>query len=299
MLHGTENTSRYDFPFTQRDSYAVLPWVLGFMVYLTLLCAVLAMNITQMREHWQANYGHSVTLHLPATGKQVMAVRDGLAQALATHADVEKVAWLQEDAVRTLLVPWLGDSTASASLPLPMIADVQLASKTDTAVFKQWVLERFKGVEVEDHAQWLSEFNRLVATIGRLAIGIVLLIAVLTSMIIIMSTRTDIALHQATVDLLRGLGAENRYIAWQFVMKSFAMSMRGVAIGVIGAMGTVGLFWMISRHLQTPFLPSVGLGWAHGVMCVLIVGASLALTALAARATVLKQLKMLDGVAVE
>jgi hypothetical protein len=71
-----------------------------------------------------------------------------------------------------------------------------------------------------------------------------------------------------------------------------------VSIGVIGAMATVGLFFMISQHLQTPFLPIVAFSAAHVLVCVGIVAASLALTAFTARGTVLKQLRILDGVAV-
>lgn len=286
---------RFDFPFSGRDSYAALPWILAFMVFLTLLCASVTLNIQTATQNWHQQYDFRLSLQIPAT---IAKDHDRMEKALADigHAPgVTKIEPVRRETVDMLLKPWLGEGVSTESLPVPALVDVMMMpDPAADGSFRSWLGEHYPDVRVDDHAAWLNDFNRLVRSAGWLAIGVVGLIAAVTLVIIVMSTRTELALHRATLELLRALGAEDFYIANQFQAKALWMSVQGTVAGMISALVTMLVFARISTHIQAPFLPLLDFGGAHVWLFIAVGILSVMLTVLAARVTTYRELRAPD-----
>src|SRR5690606_26062041 len=96
--------------------------------------------------------------------------------------------------------------------------------------------EKFPAVEIDDHGVWLADFQALISSTEWAAYGVLTVILLITAVILVMSSRTELALHSSTVELLRSLGAERGYIARQFQMNALWMSLRGAVVRILAAM---------------------------------------------------------------
>lgn len=286
---------KFDFSFSSRDSYMVLPWVMGFMVFLAVLALSVAINLHHMASGWQASHGHTVTLQLPALGKHMEEDRKRLETDLPTLEGVKKVEWIQPQALVVLLSPWLGEDAASKDLPLPVLADITLDLKElDAQGLRRW-LDR-QGVEaiVDEHREWLADFINLAAWAERLAISMVIMVITITILVILISTRTELALHSDTVQVLRGLGAEAKYIASQFQWRSMLLCLRGAVIGSVTGILVLVAFWRLSVGATAPFIPLMHVGFEHIAAVVIFVVICLLLSLIVARGTAISYLKALD-----
>jgi cell division transport system permease protein len=283
---------RFDFPFSGRDSYAALPWILAFMVFLTLLCASVTLNIQTATQNWHQQYDFRLSLQIPSVIAKDEAALARTLDAIGHASGVTRVEPLRREAVDLLLKPWLGDGVRSETLPIPALVDVTLVpDMAADGAFRSWLGEYYPDIRVDDHAAWLNDFNRLVRSAGWLAIGVVGLIAAVTMVIIVMSTRTELTLHRATLELLRALGAEDFYIANQFQAKALWMSVQGTVAGVICALVTMLVFARISTHIQAPFLPLLDFSGAHVWLFLVIGTLAVGLTVMAARVTTYRELR--------
>lgn len=281
---------RFDFRFSAQDSYAVLPWILAFMVFLTLLCSAVALNIHRVTSHWQARYDQQLTVQIPADPARGIEPEELVAEFVKAPGVVEAEG-VREEAVRMLLAPWLGEDVKLEALPVPLLVDIKLKSDDGALeAFQRWLAEQHPNARVDDHALWLSDFNRLVRSAGWFAMGVVGLVMGVTFVILVMSTRTELAMHRGTLLLLRDLGAEDEYIARQFQAKALTMAVQGSVAGMAAALATMLVFAQISSSIDAPFLPLMRLGWGHGMLFLLVAVGTIGLTVAAARITTHREL---------
>lgn len=79
-------------------------------------------------------------------------------------------------------------------------------------------------------------------------------IAFTTVMTIIFITRTGLTIHERTIDILRLMGAERRFISKQFQTFFFKMALKGGAIGLIFSGMTYG--FILYQNLLKDFMMS-------------------------------------------
>lgn len=292
-------SERYDVPFSQEDSYAALPWIIAFMVFLTVLCLTWAVDIQRAAALWQDTQERHMTVQVPlsdALQPEPLYAADDLLELLGNHPAVEHVHLVPEADVRALLAPWLGEDERLNLLPIPVLLDIVLTDSPEAEKEVQATLSKaFPEISVESHAGWLEDFQRLVRTLQLCALAVVLGILLMTGVILTMSTRTELTLHHKTLALLRSLGAERAYIARQFQANALAMAMRGVAVG--GALALLVL-WGISHaaaELEAPFLPLQHSGWLPWLILLGVAIIADVLVTWVARLTVLRRLKAMDG----
>ncbi len=65
-------------------------------------------------------------------------------------------------------------------------------------------------------------------------------------------TRASLNVHSDIINVLRLMGARNRYIASYFQNSSFWLCLKGGAIGLLAAIPTVIFMGWLSRHLGMP-----------------------------------------------
>lgn len=290
---------RYDVPFSGQDSYAALPWIIAFMIFLTILSLAVAVNVQRMAVHWQEINAARLTMYVPAAASKQQET-DAVKGIIATLSELDGVAdviVMDEKALQAMLRPWLGDGDVMDIVPMPTLVEIVLSDDVADAEEVRSVIARsYPDIQVDDHTQWIGDFQTLVNTIKWCAFGIVLGIAFITIVILAMSTRTELSLHSRTLELLRSLGAEKRYIAKQFQANAVWMSVRGIIAGSVAAMIVLYAVADIAKRIDAPFLPVTNVSWMHWLMMVVVGCAGAMLVVTVARITAIRRLQSLDRI---
>ena len=233
---------RIDLPLRQSAASRFLPWTIGGLLYL----AVVTLALAAIADEGLRGYGiriKMVTVTLPAfddagVGKQEIAeamniLRKAPGVTSAVPVPVAEVAALVE--------PWMGDLEAEVDLPLPRLIDVTLDPRIelDLAALEQQLSQVVEGatvgaeVSARDRAEQLAAFVRGWGVAGGVAALLVML--ALVGLI----TQVSLRMTADSVELLRCMGASDRYLARQFESHALLSSVQGGLVGLVLAVLTV------------------------------------------------------------
>lgn len=276
---------RFDLPLRQSAASRCLPWTIGGLLYL----AVVALAVAAIADEALRGYGMRITMvtvTLPAFddaggGKQDLAdalniVRNTPGVASAVPVPVAEVAILVES--------WMGDLETEMDLPLPRLIDVTLDPRinVDLAALEQRLGRVVEGATVgtevltRDRAERLAAFLRAWGVVA----GVVALLVMLALVALI--TRVSLRMTADCVELLRCMGAPDRYLARQFESHALLSSVQGGLVGLVLALLTVlGILYSSDRmqlaEAVQPHLPPMD--WL--LLACLPVVAALLITAVA------------------
>jgi len=246
------NLRRFDLPLETVAASRFLPWIIGALIYLI----VSALAVAAVAERAYALYNmraRLVTVTLPsidgtAGAQEIEAALDILRQSRG----VTSATRVPEDELARLIEPWLGTGRDSGDLPLPRLIDVTLdpAAKPDLSALQERLQEVVPGASIgveavsRDRAERMAAFFRAWAG----GAGVVLLLGALAVIAVI--TRTSLNMLTDTVELLRLMGAPDRYIARQFERHALWNSIVGGLLGFVLALITLVLLLYSSRQME-------------------------------------------------
>jgi cell division transport system permease protein len=283
---------RLDLPFQQDASGRFLPWIIALMVYLAAMGAVGLLWLSDTLSEWDASLASALTLQLPADASQPRI--EMALGALRQTKGVVSARLLQPDETTKLLQPWLGNSVAAETLPLPHLVDIRIDPQAtiDYTTLRQQLDSIVPNAQLDNNRSWLGTVRDFALRIeGVITAGVIAVIALIVT-IIVFAARIGLAIHRSVIELLHLLGARDAYIARQFQMHALSLGLRGGVIGGAAAALTILALGPAGRMLELP----VPIG-THGVLdwriWALIVVTGLAAGGVAmitARITVLRQL---------
>jgi cell division transport system permease protein len=293
-------TSR-DMPLARDASSGFLPWIIGSMVLLAALALAATMMLSAAGHQWRAQLTGTVTVQILPIGEDApsddLDVRAQRAiELLRGQPGVAKAEALPDAHIAALLEPWLGPAIAQNGLPMPRMIDVTLRPDhpVDTASLARQLADAIPGVQLDDHAVWLKHLLSLTAAIEALATLVLALIGLSATATVIFTTRSGLAIHQATIELLHLIGAEDRYVARQFQAHALRHALRGGTGGLIAA---AAMLYAASTAVPEsvagilPDLALTGLQWAALIVLPL---AAAVIATMTARLTVLRALAKID-----
>ena len=284
------NLRRFDLPLRHSAASRFLPWTVGGLLYL----AVVALAVAAIADEALRLYGlrsDLVTVTLPAVedgrpGEQKVAQAVEILQR--TRGVIAAVPVPPEE-LKALVEPWLGDRNQGMDLPLPRLIDVTVAPDAgpDLSALEKRLAAAVEGATISveavsrDRAERLAAFFRGWGS----AAGIGALLGMLAFAGLI--TRVSLRTNTDSVELLRAMGAPDRYLARQFERHALLSSVQGGLIGCALALVTVvGILYSSRRvqlaegiELQLPPLDWVLLG-SVPVVAALLITAIARLTAL-------------------
>ncbi|HVJ33703.1 MAG TPA: FtsX-like permease family protein [Terriglobia bacterium] len=240
------NWRRSDLPLQADPATRFLPWILGFLVYLSALMIGCGLMIDQMAESWQAGLAGNLTVELPidpAIDAKTRGDRLNAAIDLVTATPgVTGATVLEQAELERLLRPWLGDNVEQLDVALPTMIAVTTDRKAviDLADLQQRLTAIVAGSRVDNHGDWVSDALHFLHTLQALAAFLVLLVLTAAAATVVFVTRTGLAVHQPVIEILHLVGAQDSYIARQFQAQSFRVSLAGGIIGTLLAIGTLG-----------------------------------------------------------
>jgi len=236
---------RSDLPLHGDPAARFLPWILGFLVYLSALIVGCSLMIDQLADHWRASLAGNLTVELPIdAGIDVKARADRLDAAIdliTATPGITGATVLEQAELENLLRPWLGDNVAQLDIALPTMIAVttQPNARIDHADLQRRLAAIVAGTRIDDHGDWVDDALRFLRGVQALAVFLVALVLAATAATVIFVTRTGLAVHQPVIEILHLVGAQDRYIARQFQAQSFRVSLTGGIIGTILAVATL------------------------------------------------------------
>lgn len=235
-----------DLPLEDTASSRFLLWlVAGLTLVAVCAFAVAAVGDAAVRDVLQRPV--IVTVAIGAPPDRAEAAEHALVEHLRARPEVLFVEPVGAKELAHLIDPWLLDDGGTPALATPpRLIDVAL--RPDAVPALAHLEAELRAIEPEvtigaAAAPVLgSKIGRLVRALA-LAVGLGVLVA--TVVVAVVVTRLSLDLHDETVDLLRLMGASDRYVVRQFELHALARGLRGAAVGfacgVIGFLAAVEL----------------------------------------------------------
>lgn len=225
-----------------RGAGGLVRTVIAIMVYLTALAISGGLMLDTQTRLMTRDMDRSFTVQIVEANK---AKRDQqaqeAAQLLAAMPMVETVRPVRESELISLLEPWLGSDFAKARLPMPAMIDVTLSPgmKVDVAAITRDVRDVAPAARVNGHDSWLGPIYVLLTGLQWIA-GVVVVLALFAMVAIVaLATRSALAAHWPTIEVLHLLGTQDRTLAG-ILQRRFAFA--GLIGGIVGmglAVGTL------------------------------------------------------------
>ena len=244
---------RFDLPLRQSAASRFLPWTIGGSLYL----AVVALAVAAIADEALRLYGmraQLVTVSLPSVQDASRGERN-VAQALdilRRTPGVTSVVSVPAEELAALVEPWLDDSKSDMDLPLPSLIDVTLdpQARPDLAALQKRLAEVVEGAKVGVEALSRDRAERLAAFLRAWGSGAGIVALLGTLALVGLITWVSVRMNSDSVELLRSMGAPDRYLARQFERHALLSSAQGGLIGCVVALLTVlGLLYS-SRRMQ-------------------------------------------------
>lgn len=287
-------------PFGRDGSSRFLPALTLLMVFLAGLALAAVMDLERALARWDENLTGTLTVELPAANGPNDKSLDAALAVLHAAPGVKSATPIDRAATAKLIAPWLGVALSPADLELPRLIDVRLASggHADLAALRAQLANTSPGATLDDHQLWLDSLARFARSAEVTAIAILALIGGVAVISVSFATRTGLAVHRDTIELLHLIGARDSYVARQFERQALRLALIGGAAGlVLAATALLALSHAANAAAflgdSVTLLPALHLrGWNWAVLAVLPIVAGLVAMA-TARLTVLTTLRRL------
>ncbi|QNN64894.1 hypothetical protein H9L12_11800 [Sphingomonas rhizophila] len=157
--------------------------------------------------------------------------------ALRAAPGVVSVTPVPEAELRRTLERWLGPSARDpdAALPIPVLIDVELAPGAAVQPVAAALKRAVPQAELISNSGRLGPMLRAVNSLAWLSAAIVALVALATASAVVLATRSALAAHRATIEVMHGIGATDEQITRLFQRKIAVDALAGGLAGALAA----------------------------------------------------------------
>lgn len=283
---------RLDLPLEQTAPGRFLPWLIGGMIYGTVVMLGIAMTADRAIRAYDQR-PQLVTVTLPVTDGDDARDMDAVLEALHSTSGVLDATPVPGDELRALLAPWLGEARGSVDLPLPRLIDVTLdpLAPPDLPALESRLRALVSGATIALEAPAVDHAERLATLVRGWTgtAGIALLLAALLGIGAI--TRLSLRLTADSVELLQWMGASNRYLADQLERHALSRGVPAATGGFGFAIVTVSALLYTSRSVAIGAPIEIGLRPLDWLLLACLAALSLVLVAAVVRISALRQLQ--------
>lgn len=227
-----------------------LTLVVSIMCFLACLTAGAVYLINQSADAWLRDIASEVTVQIEPRDKvDTDTVVNEVALFLSAQKGIAGVRPLTLDASAKLLEPWLGQSDALKSLPVPRLIALELdrAAPPDLDQLRKQVNDKFPAATIDDHRQWQRQIQTVTRSFALGGLAILLLVAAATTAIIVSATRSAMASNREIVEVLHFVGATDGFIAREFEKHFLRL---GVRAGLVGALSAMAVFLVMPTVME-------------------------------------------------
>jgi cell division transport system permease protein len=219
-----------------------LTLVITIMCFLASLTAGAVYMMNQSASDWLRGMASEVTVQLETKGRSdADKLLADVTTFLSRQPGVARARALTTAEMQQLLEPWLGQSDALSTLPVPRLIAVELdrSSPPDFEVLRKALGSNFPGATIDDHRRWQQQIRTITRSFALGGFAILLLVGAATTAIIVSATKSAMASNRDIVEVLHFVGATDRFIAREFERHFLRL---GVRAGVVGALWAILVF---------------------------------------------------------
>jgi cell division transport system permease protein len=219
-----------------------LTLVISIMCFLACLTAGAVYMINESAKAWLKDIASEVTAQIePREGMDVeKTVREAEA-FLRGRRGIARANALSLDDSSKLLEPWLGQSNALATLPVPRLIAIEINRTEPPNIdeLRSDLAKQFPSASLDDHRRWQQQIRTVTRSFALGGLAILLLVGAATTAIIVSATRSALSSNREIVEVLHFVGATDRYIAREFERHFLRL---GIRAGIVGALCAMGVF---------------------------------------------------------
>ena len=236
---------RTDLPLDRDTTARFLPWIIGFMVYLAMIAATVALLVDHVTQRWQRDLSGQLTVELPGIAGEDAAQRqqrvDAAMEEITDTNGIIGTRLLDEAEVKRLLQPWLGDQADQLGVTLPdlVAVSVQPDIRPNLSELAERLQQVSPGAAIDDHAQFNAGALNFLRTIEVLALSLLALVLVATAGVVAFTARAGLSIHRRIVEIVHLVGAHDSYVARQFQAQAFRYGFMGACLGSLLAAATL------------------------------------------------------------
>jgi len=275
------------------------PWVIAILMMLTLLAAAAGVGLARSANLIGDAIAGRVTVQIVTANPVTRAEQAGALRRRAAELPfVRSARAVEQEELQATLGQWFGSAEGAdpvlQSLPLPALVDIDFVGGDHAGAMgrlRALVAQEAPGARIIPHAEWLGPVARLIRSLAWVAGAMVVLMALASGAVVIMTARAALGTHYATIEMLHLIGATDRQITRLFQRRIAIDTAYGIALGtVVAAMILLLIGWQwsgVTAGLAATASLGAG-GWALLLALPLL---AIALAALTARQTLLAALK--------
>jgi cell division transport system permease protein len=236
-----------------RDAAArFLPWVLGLMVYAAVLSGIGLIALHASLRGAQRALAATLTLEVPADASPAR-LRTAVA-VLRQTPGVASAHLLDVAATARLLIPWFGSTAALAHLPVPRLIDLQATPdrRLDLAALHKRLLWVVPGARLEDHRPLLQGMRAAALRVDGILAAIIGVALALIAASAAFAAGARLPADRPEIELLLLLGATDRAIARQAMLRWLRLGALGGLIGAVAALLTVRVLGDVGAVVRLP-----------------------------------------------
>lgn len=238
-------------------------FVSGAMAFLAVFALALSLASGRLADRWADELARSATLRINAPADQKAAQTELALKILRQTPGVETARALSVEEQTALLSPWFGPDLPLDTLPVPQLIEViEGDAGYDQAGLRLRLSAEVPGAVLDDHTRWRDPLVAAANSLRRLALISILLIGGATAAMITLAANAALAANAQVIEVLRLVGAQDRFIAGAFVRRFTLRTLIGAAVGVVLGMG--GVLLLPEASQEGGFLTGLGfrgVGW--------------------------------------
>ncbi|MDG1995289.1 MAG: hypothetical protein P8J14_02245 [Emcibacteraceae bacterium] len=276
-----------------REATKLLPWAMGIMVYLSALAAAGSLLLHSGFDDWASSLQGRITVQITGEDKtDIVAESLEIQAALRSTPGIRTVRILSDAEISALLEPWLGEGNITDDLPVPIMIDIETDQDTYVNIdaLEGKVKEFSDHVYLDDHARWLSHFYDLAYTIEYTALGILIMILIASVCIVIFGTKSSMAEHKTTIEIMHLMGAQDKMIAGAYQNRFMQYGLWGGIGGLVLALITVFVIFNLVENISEGLVDLPTFPFRTMLLLFIFPVIFAGLTMLTARVTVLREL---------
>lgn len=228
-----------------------LTLVIAIMSFLACLTAGAVYMINQSADAWLRDIANEVTVQVAPreNAEKSEQTVDEVVGFLKQQPGIASARPLTASESGELLEPWLGNSEALATLPVPRLIAVEIdrTAPPELKALGKRISDKFNGAVLDDHRHWQQQIRTVTRSFALGGIGILILVCAATTAIIVSATRSAMASNREIVEVLHFVGATDGFISREFEKHFLRL---GIKAGIIGAGLAMLVFFLMPAVMQ-------------------------------------------------
>lgn len=277
VAHGKR---RYDLPLNKSAGSGFLKLLIALMTVLAMLALAASFALSEMTDRWSSGLENRATVEIPAEDaegnlldrEKIKQETDKAGQILESHPAVADVQIMNEDEIKQLVAPWLGEDLAMDSVPIPGILSLtfQENAEVNLKLLQDRLQQAAPGARIDTHESWLADLLRFTGALQFSAALLTLVIGITTFVAVAGAVKSRLAIHRDELELLHLMGATDAYITKQIQRHTLILGFQG---GIMGALIGGALLFVInwiSGEMGVSLLPDFTLSHVQQAFLVLM-----------------------------